>query len=355
MFDFDALEETDQPSLPGADGGEAGTPSRRPGSRPTDEPDWEAPAEAGWWHVVSEKGCWTECSEEGRDGEIIEWFWKGEVVAGKYHLVISEGVELLFLRDDGGLSQRTMIRGPMPRLDGGLREMGIVLEPLPSPPPLEARAGHRRVVEARNARGRLGRAGTRRVLEEAARVEEATPLSAQLLPDVPASPEFAVLWAQAKALSGRAFVRRFDAEDFLGTQRLTLLTNSSRTSVVGFCFYLLPLDGYLWVEQVAVEEKFRRKGLGKMLMRWAIDQADALGCWAVRLSALEHAVPFYRSLGFQDFHKDGDFGDFERTARQERSEGEQETGWPMHIRLRQHRKPPRLTGESFFPFQYRSV
>lgn len=344
MFDYDALDE-DIPK----DRKPAASPAKGPKQRPGDEPDWEAPAPAGWWRVVSEKGLWTTAD----NGDILDWFWKDEVIAGKSYGTFEDGIELLWLRDDGGKSQKTMVRGPLLHLDGTRGAYGHVLEPLPVPVPAEARAAHARVVEERRTRGRLARNLARKTVAEARAEEEVLTVTAKLLPDVKLdSREHAGLLTQARVLSAQSFPRRFDAQDFMGTQHLTILTHSKGTNVVGYCFYLLPIDRYLWVEQVVVERKFRGKGLGKLLMRWAMEEADRRGCWAVRLSALVSAVPFYRALGFQDYHADADFKEFKRTSREELRPGQEEAGWPMHVRLPQHRKPKSLVNADFYPFQY---
>jgi ribosomal protein S18 acetylase RimI-like enzyme len=59
------------------------------------------------------------------------------------------------------------------------------------------------------------------------------------------------------------------------------------------------------VESVRVDEKYRGRGIGKELMKWAIERARAENCFAVQLTTnadRTDAHRFYESLGFKGSH-----------------------------------------------------
>jgi GNAT superfamily N-acetyltransferase len=56
------------------------------------------------------------------------------------------------------------------------------------------------------------------------------------------------------------------------------------------------------VEDVAVEPRYQRRGIGGQMMRFAMQKAAELGCYKLTLSAAKHRVnahKFYESLGFE--------------------------------------------------------
>jgi GNAT superfamily N-acetyltransferase len=56
------------------------------------------------------------------------------------------------------------------------------------------------------------------------------------------------------------------------------------------------------VEYVVVDEKHRRRGIGKLLMDDVIERAKEAGCYKIMLTSdnrREEAHDFYRSLGFE--------------------------------------------------------
>ena len=74
-------------------------------------------------------------------------------------------------------------------------------------------------------------------------------------------------------------------------------------------FLLLILDGLAHqdkpsgiVEDVVVHEQWRDKGIGKLMMQFAMDQCKRIGCYKLVLSSgmqRTAAHQFYESLGFQ--------------------------------------------------------
>jgi len=56
------------------------------------------------------------------------------------------------------------------------------------------------------------------------------------------------------------------------------------------------------VEDVVVDPKFRRRGIGKQMMQFAMDRCREAGCYKLALSShlqREKAHAFYESLGFR--------------------------------------------------------
>ena len=59
------------------------------------------------------------------------------------------------------------------------------------------------------------------------------------------------------------------------------------------------------VESVRVDDKYRGKGIGKQLMRWAIERAKKENCFAIQLTTNAEragAHRFYEDLGFKGSH-----------------------------------------------------
>jgi GNAT superfamily N-acetyltransferase len=56
------------------------------------------------------------------------------------------------------------------------------------------------------------------------------------------------------------------------------------------------------VEYVVVDEKYRRRGIGKLLMDYVVARAKEAGCYKIMLTSDKRREPaheFYRSLGFE--------------------------------------------------------
>lgn len=78
-----------------------------------------------------------------------------------------------------------------------------------------------------------------------------------------------------------------------------------------FPVYPLPI---LRIARLAVDEKYQRHGIGRLLLRamleLAMDMRDRLGCVGVVVDAKPDAVTFYSSLGFAAFElSSGALGD----------------------------------------------
>jgi GNAT superfamily N-acetyltransferase len=75
-------------------------------------------------------------------------------------------------------------------------------------------------------------------------------------------------------------------------------------SLVLFIAPNLSHNGLPWalVENVIVDQKYRRQGIGKLLMDYAIARVKEAGCYRIGLSSdkrRKEAHRFYRSLGFE--------------------------------------------------------
>lgn len=69
-------------------------------------------------------------------------------------------------------------------------------------------------------------------------------------------------------------------------------------SLVG-CLVLKPIDvEQIQMRQVAVDEKVKRRGIGRMMVKYSEDFARRLGFHKMALHARETAVPFYELLGY---------------------------------------------------------
>jgi GNAT superfamily N-acetyltransferase len=89
---------------------------------------------------------------------------------------------------------------------------------------------------------------------------------------------------------------------------LELLVAEREGEVVGslvlFIAPNLSHGGLPWalVEDVIVDQKYRRQGVGKLLMDYAIARAREAGCYRIGLSSdksRQEAHQFYRALGFK--------------------------------------------------------
>jgi GNAT superfamily N-acetyltransferase len=88
---------------------------------------------------------------------------------------------------------------------------------------------------------------------------------------------------------------------------LELLVAEEEDEVIGslvlFIAPNLSHNGLPWalVENVIVDQKYRRQGIGKLLMDYAITRAKEAGCYRIGLSSdkrRQEAHQFYRKLGF---------------------------------------------------------
>jgi len=76
-----------------------------------------------------------------------------------------------------------------------------------------------------------------------------------------------------------------EKDEVIGTGRLTINENKAIIS------------------QMAIEEKYKRKGIGKKIITLFIEKSSALKLQCIELSARETAIPFYEKQGFTAINK----------------------------------------------------
>lgn len=92
-------------------------------------------------------------------------------------------------------------------------------------------------------------------------------------------------------------------------------------------YQLFPSESYMSVNTMAVDERYRRQGIGSFMLSGVVSEAIDLGCDNVRLLARKSVLPFYMEHGF------------------ERNNGlETNLGYvPMHLRLADATLPEETT------------
>ena len=86
-----------------------------------------------------------------------------------------------------------------------------------------------------------------------------------------------------------------DNHKIIGTLQLTIIT------------YLTYRGGKRGqIEGVRIDEAYRRHGIGKIMIQWAIDKARELNCHLVQLTMdkkRQETIEFYKKLSFIDSHE----------------------------------------------------
>lgn len=95
---------------------------------------------------------------------------------------------------------------------------------------------------------------------------------------------------------------RIDQADFLKSVRYnSVLVGSDPGGITALGVYNYQpysRDSYVYVEALAVDEEYRRRGVGSLAISSIIQEAIELECTDVRLSSRKTAVDFYRAHGF---------------------------------------------------------
>ena len=106
-----------------------------------------------------------------------------------------------------------------------------------------------------------------------------------------------------------SYVRAFDAIDQDPNQKLLVLDHDGEvigTLQLTFVPGLSHLGGLrLQVEAVRIDQRFRDRGLGRLIFEWVIDHARRTGCRMVQLTTNKSrpdAHRFYERLGFVASH-----------------------------------------------------
>lgn len=118
-------------------------------------------------------------------------------------------------------------------------------------------------------------------------------LYGQLFTRNPAPANASAIWEELLASrQTTVFVARLEREA-VGTCALTIVPNLGRSG-----------QPYALLENVVVDDSCRGKGVGRAMVRFAIDQALAAGCYKVSLSTgRPETVGFYESCGFNQSGK----------------------------------------------------
>ena len=98
-------------------------------------------------------------------------------------------------------------------------------------------------------------------------------------------------FAQIQAFTGYELLVAEEQGEVVGTLVLLIVPNLSHGA--------LP---WAVVENMVVDNKYRRRGIGKLLMEYAVARAKETGCYKIQLSSAKRrkeAHRFYRSLGFE--------------------------------------------------------
>ena len=111
----------------------------------------------------------------------------------------------------------------------------------------------------------------------------------------------AALWTEAFPGNSPWNIPEDDIKRKLKIQREMFLVAEIKGAIVGTA--MAGYDGHRgWVYYVAVAEKYRRRGIGKALMRRVEKELAKLGCPKLNLqvrSSNKEVVDFYLSLGYR--------------------------------------------------------
>ena len=80
---------------------------------------------------------------------------------------------------------------------------------------------------------------------------------------------------------------------------ISLVARNESDAVVGVLFGLTDYAYWLYVTDLGVDRSYERQGIGKQLMKTALEIAGGEKDIAVYLIANENAVPFYEKLGMK--------------------------------------------------------
>ncbi|OGO23948.1 MAG: hypothetical protein A2Z28_02715 [Chloroflexi bacterium RBG_16_51_9] len=108
---------------------------------------------------------------------------------------------------------------------------------------------------------------------------------------VPTAADYKRAFAEIRAAKGHELLVAEEEGRVVGTMMLFIMPNLSHGG--------LPWAG---VENVMVDADYRRKGIGKLLMDYALAQAKKAGCYKLQLisdKTRTEAHKFYRALGYR--------------------------------------------------------
>ena len=92
-------------------------------------------------------------------------------------------------------------------------------------------------------------------------------------------------------------------EKLIRSVSISLAARNENNVVVGVLFGLTDYAYWLYVTDLGVDRAYERQGVGKQLMKTALELAGGEKDIAVYLIANENAVPFYEKLGMKRAEK----------------------------------------------------
>ena len=107
----------------------------------------------------------------------------------------------------------------------------------------------------------------------------------------PKADDYKKAFAQIKAAPGQQLIVAEEGSRVVGTTMLIIVSNLTHGG--------LPWAG---VENVMVDAAYRRKGIGKLMMDYALAEAKKAGCYKIQLisdKSRTAAHKFYESLGYK--------------------------------------------------------
>ena len=107
----------------------------------------------------------------------------------------------------------------------------------------------------------------------------------------PSLDDYQRVFAEICTFPGHELLVAEDEGEVVGTMVLLIVPNLSHSA--------LP---WALVENIVVGKRYRRRGIGRLLMGYAVARAKETGCYKIVLSSNkrhEEAHKLYRSLGFQ--------------------------------------------------------
>ena len=99
------------------------------------------------------------------------------------------------------------------------------------------------------------------------------------------------VFAKINTFPGHELLVAEDKGEVVGTLVLLIVPNLSHEA-----------RSWALVENIIVDKRYQRQGIGRLLMNYAIGKAKEAGCYKIELSSnkrRKEAHKFYRSLGFE--------------------------------------------------------
>jgi L-amino acid N-acyltransferase YncA len=107
----------------------------------------------------------------------------------------------------------------------------------------------------------------------------------------PSLDDYRHIFEQVRAMPGHELIVAEEESEVIGTMVLLIVPNLSHSG--------LP---WATVENVVTDQRFQRRGIGKLMMEYAINRARKASCYKLQLASnimRQEAHQFYESLGFK--------------------------------------------------------